>query len=67
MHFPANGGLIFLTDELTNDTGATLSIVPCNNNKKIQAYLAHFSKGQMGNPSPLGALFKKLCNSEANF
>jgi hypothetical protein len=30
MHFPANAGLIFLTDELTNDrylvdTGATLS------------------------------------------
>ncbi len=37
MHFPANAGLIFLTDELTNDrylvdTGATLSIVPCNQN-----------------------------------
>jgi hypothetical protein len=34
MHFPANAGLIFLTDELTNDrylvdTGATLSIIPC--------------------------------------
>jgi hypothetical protein len=33
MHFPADFGLIFLTDELTNDrylvdTGATLSIVP---------------------------------------
>jgi hypothetical protein len=32
MHFPANAGLIFLTDELTNDrclvyTGATSSIV----------------------------------------
>jgi hypothetical protein len=31
MHFPANAGLIFLTDELTNDrylvdTGATLSM-----------------------------------------
>jgi hypothetical protein len=37
MHFPAKAGLIFLTDELTNDrylfdTGATLSIVPCNLN-----------------------------------
>ncbi len=37
MHFPANAGLIFLTDELTNDrylvdTGATLSIVPCKQN-----------------------------------
>jgi hypothetical protein len=34
MHFPANAGLIFVTDELTNDRylfdiGATLSIVPC--------------------------------------
>jgi hypothetical protein len=27
---------------------------------KIQAYLAPFSKGQMANPSPLGALLKKL-------
>jgi hypothetical protein len=37
MHFPANTGLMFLTDELTNDrylvdTGATLSILPCNQN-----------------------------------
>jgi hypothetical protein len=37
MHFPAHTGLIFLTDELTNDrflfdTGATLSIGPCNQN-----------------------------------
>jgi hypothetical protein len=37
IHFPANAGLIFLTDELTNDrylvvTGATLSIVPCYQN-----------------------------------
>jgi hypothetical protein len=37
MRFPENAGLIFLTDELTNDrylvdTGATLSIVPCNQN-----------------------------------
>jgi hypothetical protein len=37
MHFPANAGLIFLTDELSNDrylvdTGATLSLVPCNQN-----------------------------------
>ncbi len=33
MHFPADAGLIFLTDELTNDrffidTAATLSIIP---------------------------------------
>ncbi len=37
MHFSANVGLIFLTDELTKDrylvdTVATLSIVPCNQN-----------------------------------
>jgi hypothetical protein len=35
MLFPANAGLIFLTDELTRDryfvdTGAILSIDPCN-------------------------------------
>jgi hypothetical protein len=34
MHFPANAGLIFLTDYLNNDrylvdNGATLSIIPC--------------------------------------
>jgi hypothetical protein len=49
-HFPTNAGLIFLTDELTNDrylvdTGATLSIVPCN---KIPTHLAPFSEGRMG-------------------
>ncbi len=37
MQFPANAGLIFQMDELTNDrylvdTGATLSIVPCMSN-----------------------------------
>jgi hypothetical protein len=37
MHFPAHAGLIFLTDELTNDrflvdTGATLSIIPYTSN-----------------------------------
>ncbi len=34
---------------------------------KIQGHLAPFSKGQMANPSPLGALLKKLCNFKANF
>jgi hypothetical protein len=34
MYFPANAGLIFLADKLSNDrylvvTGATLSIIPC--------------------------------------
>jgi hypothetical protein len=37
LHFPANAGLLFLTDEFTNvrymvDTEATLSIVPCTYN-----------------------------------
>jgi hypothetical protein len=69
MHFPANAGLIFLTDELTNDrylvdTGATLSIVPCNQNSSPSG---PFSKGQMGNLSPLGVSFKKLCSSTATF
>ncbi len=42
MHFPANAGLIFLTDKLTNDrylvdTGATLSIVPCSQKFQFQS------------------------------
>ncbi len=69
MHFPANAGLIFLTDELTNDmylvdTGATLSIVPCNQNS---SHLVPYSGGQMGKASPLGVSLKKLCNFKANF
>jgi hypothetical protein len=69
MHFPANADFIFLTDEFTNDsylvdTGATLSIVPYNHNSGPSA---PFSKGQMGNPSPLGVLLKKLRNFRANF
>jgi hypothetical protein len=34
---------------------------------KIQAHLSPFSKKQMANPSPLGVLFKKLCNFKASF
>jgi hypothetical protein len=69
MHFPANAGLIFLTDELTNDrylvdTGATLSIVPCNHNSSPSGPLL---KGQMCNQSPLGVLLKKLRNFKGNF
>jgi hypothetical protein len=69
MHFPANAGLIFLTDELTNDrylvdTGATLSIVPCS---KLPTHLVPFSKGHMGSLSPLGVSFKKQFSSKANF
>ncbi len=69
MHFPANAGLIFLTDELTNDrflvdTGATLSIIPCTSNP---AHLALFLKEQMDNPYPLGDSSKELSNFKENF
>ncbi len=51
MHFPANVGLIFLTDELTNDrylviTGATLSIVPCSQNSSPSGPLLKVADGQ---------------------
>jgi hypothetical protein len=51
MHFPANAGLIFLADELTNDrylvdTGATLSIVPCNQNSSPSGPLLRGADGQ---------------------
>ncbi len=54
MHFPANAGLIFLTDELTNDrylvdTGATLSIAPCTSNSSPSGPLL---KGANGQPIP---------------
>jgi hypothetical protein len=44
MLFPANVGLIFLTDELTRDrylvdTGATLSIAPCNSKTTLSGPL----------------------------
>jgi hypothetical protein len=69
MHFQANAGLIFLTEELTNDrylvdTGATLRIVLCNQNSSPSGPL---SKEQKGSLSPLGASLKKLCNFKANF
>jgi hypothetical protein len=70
MHFPTNASLIFLTDELTNnrylvDTGATMSIVPCNKNSNPSGKMGW--KGQMGSLSPLGVSFKKLCNFKASF
>jgi hypothetical protein len=51
MHFPANAGLIFLIDELTNDrylvdTGVTLSIVPCNQNSSPSGPLLRGADGQ---------------------
>jgi hypothetical protein len=63
MHFPANAGLIFLTDELTNDrylvdTEATLSIVPCNQNSSPSGPLL---KGADGQPIPSWGFIKKNC------
>ncbi len=51
MHFPANAGLIYLPDEVTNDrylvdTGATLSIVPCNQNFSPSGPLLRGADGQ---------------------
>ncbi len=59
--FPANAGLIFLTDELTNDrylvdTGATLSIVPCTSNAGPSGPLF---KGADGQPIPLWGFVSK--------
>jgi hypothetical protein len=61
LHFPANAGLIFLTDDLTNDrylvdTGATLSIVPCNQNSSPSGPLL---KGADGQPIPSWGFIKK--------
>ncbi len=61
MHFPANAGLIFLTDKLTNDrylvdTGATLSIIPCNQNSSPYGPLL---KGADGQPIPSWGFIQK--------
>ncbi len=61
MHFPANVGFIFLTDELTNDrylvdTGATLSIIPCNQSSSPSGPLL---KGADGQPIPSWGFIKK--------
>jgi hypothetical protein len=65
---PRLAGLIFWTDKLTNDrylvdTGATLSIVPCNQNSSPSGPLL---KGA-DYLSPLAVSSKKLCNFKANF
>jgi hypothetical protein len=61
MHFHANAGLIFLTDELTNDRylvdiGATLSIVPCHQNTSPSGPLL---KGADGQAIPSWGFIKK--------
>ncbi len=59
--FPCKRWLDFLTDELTNDrylvdTGATLSIVPCNQNSSTSGPLL---KGADGQPIPSWGFIKK--------
>ncbi len=61
MLFEANAGLIFLTDELTRDrylvdTGATLSVVPCNSKTTPSGPLL---KGADGQPIPSWGFVKK--------
>ncbi len=61
MHFPANAGLIFSTDKLTNDrylvdTGATLSIVPCTKKSSSSGPLL---KGADGQPIPSWGFIQK--------
>jgi hypothetical protein len=61
MRFPTNAGLIFLTDELTNDrylveTGETLSIIPFNQNSSPSGPLL---KGADGQPIPSWGFIKK--------
>jgi hypothetical protein len=58
---PANAGLTFLTDKLTNDrylvdTGATLSIVPCSQNASPSGPLL---KGADAQPIPSWGFIKK--------
>jgi hypothetical protein len=69
MHFPANAGLIFLTDELTNDrylvdTGATLSIVPGSQNSSPSGPLL---KGAEGQPIPSWGFIQKTTISRQIF
>jgi hypothetical protein len=69
MHFPANTGLIFLTDEFTNDrylfdTGATLSIVHCNQNASPSGPLL---KGADGQPIPSWGFIQKTVKFQSEF
>jgi hypothetical protein len=69
MHFPADAGLIFLTDELTNDrylvdTGATLSIVPCSKNTSPSGPLL---KGSDGHPIPSWGFIQKTVQFQGKF
>ncbi len=66
MHFPADAGLIFLTDELTNDrflvdTGATLSNIPCISNSSPSGPLL---KGADGQPIPSWGFIQRTVQSQ---
>ncbi len=69
MQFPANAGLIFLTDKLTNDrylvdTGETLSIVPCNQNSNPSGPLL---KGADGQRIPSWGFIQKSVQFQSKF
>jgi hypothetical protein len=69
MHFPANAGLIFLTDELTNDrffvdAGGTLSILPCTSNSSPSGPLL---KGADGQPIPSWGFTQKTVQFQGKF
>jgi hypothetical protein len=68
MHFPAHAGLMFLTDEPNDrylvDTGATLSVIPCNQNSSPSGPLL---KGADGQPIPSWGFIQKTVNFKANF
>ncbi len=69
MHFPADAGLIFLTDELTNDrylvdTGATLSNVPCFKNTSPSGPLL---RGADGQPIPSWGFIHKTVQFQGKF
>jgi hypothetical protein len=60
---------MFLTDELTNgrylvDTGATLSIVPCNQNSSPSGPLL---KGADCQPIPFWSFIKKIVQFQGKF
>ncbi len=69
MLFPANAGLIFLTNELTNDrflvdTGATLSIIPCTSNSSPSRPLL---KGADGQPIPSWGFVQRTVQFQGKF
>jgi hypothetical protein len=70
MHFSANAGLIFLTDELTNDrylvdTGATL-FEHCSLQPKFQP-IWPLLKGEDGQPIPSWGFIQKSVQFQGKF